>query len=253
MNLIRHCRFAASLAVVLCCACSPTQQVGSKYVKAEKVTATQGATLTVSAAESSELAGTTLVIEAGALSADTAITLELGAIDITEAGHKTAGNVAIWGPAGITFSKPVTMTLPFKLKEGETADRLFVQVAEENGERFVIDRSQITVDEAAGVIRFAVNGFTGFQPGTNSPCMSNNDCRMGEACVNGVCKLPGCSGAPNQNCQCMSNSQCAMGQVCTNGLCQACTGTSCAGSCSNINQCPMGQTCLCLLYTSRCV
>src|SRR5215210_3310785 len=105
MNL-QFCRLAACIAVVLCCACTPTQQVGSKYVKSEKVTASQGATLTVSAAESPELAGTTLVIEPGALATDTEIQLELGTVSITDDGVKSAGPTALWGPRGTTFSKP---------------------------------------------------------------------------------------------------------------------------------------------------
>lgn len=235
------CRLAASIAVLLCCACSPTQLVGSKYVKSETV-GTQGATLTVSAADSLELAGTQLVIPAGALSAETQITLELGLEGLVAGTDKGAGEIVHWGPSGTKFAKPVTMTLPYKLAAGETADRLFVQVVEADGTRFAIDRTLLVVDETAKTVRFDVDGFTGFQPGTNTPCMSNNDCVMGQqVCVNGVCKPSGCT---SMSCQCTTNSQCAQGQVCTNGVCQACTTSSCTGQCGTINQCPMGQTCV---------
>ncbi|MBL8913708.1 MAG: hypothetical protein JNM17_23605 [Archangium sp.] len=76
-------------------------------------------------------------------------------------------------------------------------------------------------------------------------CMSNADCPMGLACVNGVCNVPGTNtcgpmGCPNgQTCTngmcatipsdggtmnpnaCMSNADCAMGELCFNGVCRA--------------------------------
>ena len=53
-----------------------------------------GGTLTVAASDSPELAGTKLVIEPGALTAKTEITLELGTTSITGANDKAAGQVA---------------------------------------------------------------------------------------------------------------------------------------------------------------
>ncbi|MBK7861598.1 MAG: hypothetical protein IPJ65_23880 [Archangiaceae bacterium] len=90
-----------------------TQQVGSKYVKTEKISASQGGSLTVAASDSPELAGAKLVIPPGALAADQEITLELGSAPITQGGDKAAGQVALWGPSGTRFAMPVEMTLPY--------------------------------------------------------------------------------------------------------------------------------------------
>src|SRR5438128_2243082 len=97
MNL-NSCRLAASFAVVLCRACNPTQTVGSRYVKSQTISASQGGALTVDSSESPELAGTKLVIEPGALAIDTEITLELGDKPITQGNDKSAGELALWGP-----------------------------------------------------------------------------------------------------------------------------------------------------------
>src|SRR5450432_3785038 len=85
------------LAAVLCCSCSNTQGLGSRYVAEQTVTASQGGTLTVAAADSPELAGTQLQIPAGALAADTHITLELGSTALVQGHDHVAGVVAIWG------------------------------------------------------------------------------------------------------------------------------------------------------------
>src|SRR5581483_7610645 len=118
------CRLVLA-AAALCCSCVPTTDVGSKYVVDQNV-GTSGDTLTVSSSASPDLAGTKLEIPAGALSADTRITLELGTTDLVGGNTKKGGAVAIWKPSGTKFTKPVTMTLPYVLQAGESPDRLVV-------------------------------------------------------------------------------------------------------------------------------
>ena len=226
-------------------ACGPTKTVGSRYVKSQTVTST-GASIVVASSDSPELAGTVLRIEPGALSTAVKITLELGTTDLVGRGTKAAGHVAIWGPPGTKFSKPVELTLPYALPAGETSDNLFVQVTEDDGSHFVVDRARLTLDEPDHLVRVNIEGFTGFQPGTSQTCTANNLCPAGQVCVNGQCKSPGCNGTTN-TCACMSNADCQAGQVCANAVCQTCAATTpngtCTGSCSANNQCPQGQLC----------
>src|SRR5688500_5168982 len=96
-------------------ACGPAE-LGSRFVKSEKVLASQGAVIRVDEAESPELAGTSLVIEPGALELDTTITLEVGRRPLVEPSA-VAGPVAVWGPPGTRFIKPAQLAIPFQLHE----------------------------------------------------------------------------------------------------------------------------------------
>src|SRR5438270_7918904 len=196
MKTPNRCRLAVAV-VAICCSCSPTSTVGSRFVKSQMVQASVGAVISVASSDSKELAGARLVIDPGALASDTTIQIEVGTMPLTDATDKGAGPVAIWGPAGTKFSKPAHMVLPYVLPTGDSPDRIFVQVKEQDGTRFVIDHTVLNLDTAANTVAFDVHGFTGFQPGTNTPCMANNDCAQGQACINGVCKSAGCSSSPN--------------------------------------------------------
>lgn len=143
--------------LLLLAACS--SNVGSRFVKSQDVEASREAVISVSAAESDALAGTQLTIPAGALAQNMRITLELGLDSLAPAAN-AAGPVAVWGPAGTVFSKPVQMTLPVTLSAA--AGTLTVLVREADGRQYELPRSRVTV--AGGKITFTTNGFTSFQP-----------------------------------------------------------------------------------------
>src|SRR5688572_24351018 len=95
-------------------ACSQTStESPTPPIKAVAVTAAEGGTITVSSAESAQLAGTALVIPAGALAKDTVITLRVGAAPIVSRGQPI-GPVAVWGPPGTVFAHEGRMTLPYQ-------------------------------------------------------------------------------------------------------------------------------------------
>ena len=273
MTNLNGCRRALLAGLLSCClsACNSFNTVGSRFVKHENVTAAQGLTISVAANESPELAGTALQIPAGALAENTTITLEIGSTPLMEADAKSAGTVAIWGPAGTKFAAPVELTMPFTLAEGESIEDLFIQVREEDGARFTVEHSALTIDAANKLVRFSINGFTGFQPGTGVACSPNQPCAMGQACSNGQCKAA-CGGVVcGANTTCVNNQcqptgmgcgpqgqQCAMGQQCINGACViACGGVVCGANttcvmnqckpnvamCGPNQPCAMGQVC----------
>jgi hypothetical protein len=150
-------------AALIAWACGTDRTVGSRFVKSELVSAARGGTISVSAGEEPQLAGTRLTVPAGALSADTQLTLELGRAAIAASPR---GPVAVWGPSGTTFATPARLTLPVALQGPEEAALLEISVEEADGSRFVIPSSELTVDVGAGLVSFPVKGFTRFQPGT---------------------------------------------------------------------------------------
>ncbi len=203
--------FSSCCSALLVFAACGTPIVGSRFVKSEAVSASQGKTIAVSEKDSAVLAGTSLAVPAGALAQDTVITLEVGLDTLLDA-DEAAGPVTTWGPAGTRFSTPAIMTVP--LTVNQSGDELTILVQEADGTRFELPASAVTVD-AQGRARFAVNGFTSFQPQRRRPCTANAQCRSGEVCRAGRCR-PAAT-------QCQADTDCAQGQACTSGVCQSAT------------------------------
>lgn len=227
--------------LALCCclavfACTKTEVgVASRYVKSVSVSAEEGATISVSQAESGELAGSGLFIPPGALVEDTVITVEVGAANQVEDPSLPAGPVAVWGPAGTRFQVAAEMILPFGLPEGTSADDLYVDVLEDDGTRLFVEHAQLVVDSETGTVRFPVSGFTGYQPGIRGCTSANHPCPAYAVCQQGHCVGNACG-----------NSTCAVGALCCNQSCvvPANGSTTCpAPSCSAANPCPVGQSC----------
>ncbi|MCA2981847.1 MAG: hypothetical protein INH41_00825 [Myxococcaceae bacterium] len=189
-------------------------QAGSRFVRAENVEAARGATIAVTAQDSTALAGTALEIPAGSLSADTRITVEVGMEDLV-APADVAGPVAVWGPAGTRFSKKARMTLPLTLSAAGGA--LTVQVREADGREFELPASAVLV--ADGRISFDVEGFTSFQPRRRSSPVCPADVRL---CADGSsvsrsgpnCAFPACPGDDGGATVCAQDAfQCPDGTV----------------------------------------
>jgi hypothetical protein len=181
-------------AALALAACGSTE-LGSRFVKSQPVTANQAAVVTVSASDSPSLAGTKLEIPAGALAADTTLTLETAPSLVATADN--AGPVAVWGPSGLTFSTPARLTMPYLLPAGKTTGQLGILVQEANGSTHRIPASSLTIDTAAGLVSFSISGFTSFQPSTSSACSADADCATGEACVAGACQVSCTPAAPS--------------------------------------------------------
>ncbi len=148
--------------------CGGTEDVGSRFVKQVTIQAATGGTISVSAEDSTELEGTTLTLDPGALSIDTPITLEVGLSDIVT---NAAGPVAIWHPDGLTFASAQRMTLPLKLESGQSIDDLNIYVLEASGDSSRIPRDALDVNDAQTTVSFWVMGFTSYQPNTQPAAM----------------------------------------------------------------------------------
>jgi hypothetical protein len=256
-----------SLVVMVANACGVDSTVGSRFVKSERVAASKGAAISVSATEEPELAGTSLDVPPGALATDTTLTLELGLKPLT---GNARGPVAIWGPAGTLFSSPVRMTLPLAMTTSSEVGLIEIQVEEADGRRFTIPNSELTVDATGTSVSFKVNGFTRFQP-----AVAARDAGAGGGTAGGTASAGGTGSAGGTaQATCSSSAQCARGETCVfrnpgaPGVCvvqsagggsaaggtaqgggtasaggAAAGGGTAAGTCTSSTQCPRGETC----------
>jgi Cys-rich repeat protein len=232
---VRTKNLAATLAVGMLFACSSggTQFVASMFVKSELISASQGGTITVSSADSATLAGTQIVIPAHALSADTRISVGYGGgtaaewvgqpsptASLASNGATAAGPIVYIGPDGLTFSVPVTVTIPFApLGGGASVNRLVIDALEGNGQRYQIANADLQV--TGNFVIFQASGFTQFAadyiplPPVDAGCSSGlTSCGTnpdgGALCVDLT--------SDGQNCGACGNT-CASG-VCDGGGCE---------------------------------
>jgi hypothetical protein len=146
--------------------------LASDFVKSQEVSASQGGTITVTAADSAVLAGTQVVIPPNALAADTRITIGFGGGVSKEwsnqpvsgllapTGGQQAGPIVYFGPDRISFATPVTVTLPFTASSSASQSRLVVDALESGGTSYQIAHSLLTIGPTT--LSFPVNGFTQF-------------------------------------------------------------------------------------------
>ncbi|MHB8416575.1 MAG: hypothetical protein ACYDCL_00765 [Myxococcales bacterium] len=261
---------APMLAALLAACGNPKHDVASHYVKSQLIPSAQGGAITVGPADDVALAGTSIVIPPGALTADTTITIAEGASPVAPAGAQAAGPVVTFGPDGTQFRAPATITLPYDT-HGAPADRLEIEAVESNGVTTTFTPAQLTLNAAASTVAFAVNGFTsygGFVPpaadGGTAPCRTDADCPSGEFCVNGVCTAACsagetvCGGACTDLLADPANCG-ACGSVCSSGVCSkgACAAAPTDGgsstACVSDADCPSGESCVNGICTAACI
>ncbi len=279
--------FAAGLA-----ACgAPTHEVASHYVKSQLISASKGGTITVGQADDPVLAGTSIVIPAGALPADTTVTIAEGATRVAPAGAQTAGPVATFGPDGTKFSTPATITLPYALPAGAAVGDLEIEAVESSGAATTLSPSQLKLNAKASTAAFGLTGFPrhgafvgpagdggvdggtcpGFCPSGQACCASargctdlstdenncgacGNVCPSSSTCSGGACITIG----PCQGCAtCRTDADCTGGTVCVNGSCSSAIDggvNACVAACG-VGCAPPGSYCFSdgQFYCSPCV
>ena len=236
---------ALLFAGAACGTADPTE-LASVHVKTAMIDAAAGGTIEVTASdEYAPFIGTKVVVPAGALSADTELTVDIFSNSLMDADANEVGPAVTFGPAGTQFSQPVEVTLP--ITEAIDADLVRVYVQNADMSREVILPTGITIDAAQGVVRFSVEHFTTFQPGRARGACRHLQCPSNQ-CSGGRCVTPnGCT-----------NTECGPGPALPTVLCpdgtsagpvceRAADGTcgwhvpSC--SCSADSDCPPGQLC----------
>jgi ZU5 domain len=185
-----------SWAAVLCCcgalSCSVNTTAGSKYAKTQQVSALSGGTVAVTSADDPALAGLKLLIPPGALAQDTLITVAEGNSLVLPDGALAVGPVADLGPTDATFSRQVTVVMPFALATGQSTDGLAIQGTDSAGNSVHVSNADLTIDAVAHTVSFTVGHLHRFAPLFASP---NQQCPNGErfcgCCGNGACQPAG--------------------------------------------------------------
>lgn len=141
----------------------------------------QTATQTISAADGGtfDALGVTLEIAPGALGADTDISLAIESSDDAPSSDSVVGDVYVFGPSGLTFATPATMTLPFDadaVPSGATA-----QISVLDGNAWVaLDGSTVSGDtisaQATHFSRFAVTFVGATQTGGGCDALEFTPC-----------------------------------------------------------------------------
>jgi hypothetical protein len=120
-----------------------------------------GAEISISAAGDPTLAGTTLLIPAGALPAATLITVAVGA-NQAAIGETPLGPSVRFTPDGLQFAKPATLTLPYVPAEQPARTAIAVAVTTA-GRKSESSGGMITVDATAGTVALDIMHFTDYQ------------------------------------------------------------------------------------------
>ncbi len=223
----RTCRILALAALATACG-TEQNPLGGKYALSQKVTAADGATLTVSPSEDSKLAGVSIFIPPGALARDTTITIAEGAPLSLAAGSQSVTPVADFGPDGTTFSKPATITLPYQLPAGADPTGLSAVGVEPTGAIIVYAGAELSIDPANGRMSFSIGGFTRYGGVSGPPCPAGDtrcfDCGGGGTCqASGQCPAMDCpasdGGVPNPGACPPGEEPCCCGQCLPRGAC----------------------------------
>ena len=208
-------------------------ELGSRFVRSELIPTT-GGSITVTSNDSAELVGTSITVPAGALSADTTITLApVDTVIPASADIDVAGPAVDFGPDGTQFSTPVTIKLPL-FNEGEGP--LVVWVREEDGSTELIDEG---VTREGELMVFTVDHFTAFQGGrgtSRAGCTSDTDCSTEEECS----AAGACVAAP----ECRRDADCSSGEECSaSGTCEAAPECRSDADCASDEACTPAGTC----------
>jgi len=251
---LRPYGLSGCLAVIALAACSSgSQNVASKYV-ASAVIGPEGGTIPVTTADDATLAGTSIVVPKGALSASTTISIGLSAQAVAQKGQTARGPVVDFEPSGTEFLVPVTIIIP---TTATSATSLSVEAVEGDGSVKALAVSSV----ASGLVTFKATGFTQFGAVSSSStsCSTDTDCASGTVCLDGVCASPGATCAAGEtecggtcvdlasdpsNCG-ACGSACAAGATCGSGVCATTITTVDGGAaCSTDSDCPAGSDCV---------
>ena len=139
-------------------ACDQSAELGSLHAAQQKISAAQGGV--VAAPADDELAGASLQLPPGALSADAMVTLDQGPSPLV-LDPPPAGPVAGFAPP-IALQHAAQVTLPLRLAAGQSAEDVIVIVKDGSGHLAKIEHSLLAIEGAQ--VRFLTTSLGAFQP-----------------------------------------------------------------------------------------
>ncbi len=161
-------------------------ELGSSYLASADILASAGGGFVVSESESPEYAGVGIDVPAGALAQDVTLTVAPTADLATVEDVEWVGPAMDFGPDGLTFSMPATITLLVNRSLGD--DSPVVRAVSADGSSEWIETDDIQVNQN-GTWSFPASHFTIFQPGrrprrqTAGESFSDLDCQPGFICA----------------------------------------------------------------------
>jgi hypothetical protein len=120
-----------------------------------------GADLSISAACDAKLAGTSLLIPAGALTTTVSIGITRGE-DLSMNGLTSVGPSVRFTPDGLAFAMDATLTLPYQRSEQPMGTELAIAASSVQG-RSILDGKSITVDPMSDTVTTPIAHFTDYQ------------------------------------------------------------------------------------------
>lgn len=239
------------LAAVSLAACSDGMQVASVHVKSGSI-GPAGGTLVVTSADSTELAGTSIRVPAGAVDGATLIAIGFSDANLALDDARGSGPTLYFEPIGLDLHAAATITIPFD--KDVRADRLRVRTLA-GGEVRDVTARVTHVDTAASLVTFDLDRLGHVQPQTialdppDAPCNDPTCQDIDAGCLLGACPTPD-AGVPidaggGGSCPlvCPPGTQCnpAQGQcIATCGLLVCPAGQGCNADTVCVNQCGSG-------------
>ena len=216
--LLHRSTKALPLCLALLASASCTERtLASKFIKTQLIRASTGGTLTVTAADSATYAGVSIKVPAGALAADTLLTVAPGSASIVPTGGIPAGLSVELGPSGILFSQGVLISLPYALPGSAQASELQIAGISSSGTATLFMPQNLLLDASQSIASVWVGELETF------------GAYISEA------SIAACQSACSSTCN-PSPTTCYAGNVDYCNACQAaCNGQSpilCANSCS---------------------
>jgi hypothetical protein len=165
--------------LLLLAACDQTAELGSRYAAQQRIGAADGGVVAAPAGDA--LAGASLLLPPGALSADALVTLEQGPAPLF-IDPPPAGPVVMFAPV-VALQRPALVTLSLRLMAGQSAADLIVVVSDGEGHLGKIDHSQLTIE--GDRVRFTTSHLGLFGPAAVLRCL--------DVCPNGwTCRSQEC-------------------------------------------------------------
>lgn len=180
---------AGLLAVAACGSEVEPLNLGSRFLASALISSDSGGGFVVTESDSSEFAGVGIDVPAGALAEDTTVTVAPSSDLALEPDVQWVGPAMEFGPAGLNFSTPATVSL--RVDSALEEDEPVVRVVSADGTAEWVEAASIVV-HGDGTWSFPANHFTRFQPGRrrlapqDDGCVTDVDCEEGAVCVAGA-------------------------------------------------------------------
>lgn len=245
--MIRSSLALSLLSLLLGAACNDPMVVGSVHIKSGQIDAAAGGTLTITAADHPQLAGTSITIPPNALAASTRIAIGLSELSLAYGDNLPGGPALYFSPIDLQLRTPALVTIPYDA--GAKADQLRIHAASGGPVQDLTSRiKQIDAGLVVVELDTLVHVQT-FTPGCNNPmtCGTPGDTGTTPPDTGGgtvSCAMTGCP--PGMTCfpaGCVAvcgNTTCPTGQGCN-------ANTQCVQQCGSggaiTHLCDVGEVC----------